>query len=155
MNRYVVYLKDYEQHKRLIAVLEGREAAMLLCKVLNDKCDAAVGMDFDEILEFAEMNGLLTLTKSHIREVKVMGSHFTFEEVKYKWSIDYSIFEADWDTTHYDHCTSDVYFFHNHDFMEFDEDYYDDLHFDHNMGCYYDLDLKHINQNKLEKICQW
>lgn len=146
MKKFVVFLKDWEQHKTLVIVLSDRQEAKFLCDVLNDKCDKAVGMDYDEIMDFGECNKL-NLTKSMIRAVGHYGSCFYFEEIEYSHSIDYSIFDYDWDETKYDWCTSD--YTHADDWTEVD---WDDFYFDHEMGVYDGTCLKHINQHKLSKL---
>ncbi|ADG60026.1 hypothetical protein Acj9p126 [Acinetobacter phage Acj9] len=141
---HVVYLKDWEQHKDLVAVLPSHAEAQTLCNILNNKCETAIGMDFDEIMDFAKDN-YLPIDKSMIRQVKNMGSYFCTNEVEFKETISYGIFDASWDTTLYDWCSSDYV-------PIIDEYDLDDVYFDENLGCYYDLDLKHINQHKLEKF---
>ena len=85
MNHFVVFLKDYEHHKNIVCILPEASEAIALCKTLNTKCEAASHpLDFDEIMHFAQENRI-KLTRSMIAEVSRCGSHFTYEEVCYKW----------------------------------------------------------------------
>lgn len=145
MKKFVVYLKDYEDHKDIIGVLAEKAEANYLCQVLNDKCADAIGMDYDEIMDFAAANKL-SMQKWMIRNVSGMGSYFKFEEVEYRHTIDYSIFNYDWDETNYDWCTSD------YTIPRWEEDDPEDHYYDHDLGCYYNLDLSGINQDHLEKF---
>lgn len=144
MKKFVVFLKDWEQHKTIVAVLSEKQEAKFLCDVLNDKCEKAIGMDYDEIMEFAETNKL-ELSKSMIRQVSQYGSHFQYMEVEYIHSIDYNIFNYNWDETNYDWCTSDFK-------PDWDEEDWEDLYFDHEMGVENHVDLTHINQHKLAEF---
>ena len=141
---FVVYLKDYEYHKDFVTVLEDELEAKMLCDTLNQKCSNAGNMDLDEIMAFSDTN-CLNLNKSMISEIDRIGSYFKYEEVPFKHFIDYSIFEADWDSSNFDACSSDAYYYHD---WYIDPDY----HHDYDMGCNYNVDLKHINQHKLEKF---
>lgn len=145
MKKFVVYQNDYENHKDLVVVLSERNEAQLLCDVLNDKCANAVGMDYDEIIEFAEQNKL-RIEKRMILNVSGLGSYFKFEEVEYQYTMDYSIFNADWDETNYDWYTSD-----NHPGL-FDEYDWDEHYFDYDLGVYDNVDVSRINRSKLKEF---
>ena len=149
MNHFVVFLKDYEHHKNIVCILPEASEAIALCKTLNAKCEEAMHpLDFDEIMYFAEENSL-NLTCSMIAEVSRCGSHFTYEAVKYKWSIDYAPFGTSWDDTAFDACSSDMmnYFDYNYDY-----DPEDDL--DPETGIELWIDTKHVSYHKLKTLSQ-
>ncbi|QHB48280.1 hypothetical protein HYQ22_gp125 [Acinetobacter phage vB_AbaM_Kimel] len=146
---FVVFLKDYEQRKDLVTIVKSDFEAQTLCDTLNLRCGSAFGLDYDEIMDFAKQNNL-KLDKSMVKAVSDHGSWFHFEEVSAPSIIDYSVFNASWDESNYDACTSDV-FFNDDTFFELEPVEFD-YHFDYEMGCSHYIDLKHVNQHKLEKF---
>lgn len=149
MQHFVVFLKDYEYHKTIVCVLTELSEAIALCSTLNDKCGKAVSpFDIDEIKFFANENGL-NITSNMIVEVNRMGSHFTYEAVKHKYSIDYSSFGADWDDTCFDACTSDMMSYYDYDY-----DYNPEDDLDENTGIELWIDTSNVSYHKLKKLCQ-
>lgn len=141
MKSFIVAIVDCDQTWKPISVCNDEAEADTLVRVLELKCSDAVGMDYYEIMDFVNANGL-NFTKADIRDISKYGSYLTVVEVPYNRTIDYSIFNFGWEETQYDWYTSD------NDFLPcLDDDY----NFDYNYGCNFNVDLSNIKGDSLKK----
>lgn len=146
---YVVYLKDFEDHKTLISVTDEAQCALLLCETLNHKCrNALSAIDKDEILYFAERNNL-KISMNMISSVSLYGSHFTYEQVNKHHYFDYSMLTSDWEDASFDAFSSDHYDYCN---TQYWLDWHDDFEFDYDYGVTDFVDTKHVNSHKLKQF---
>lgn len=75
MNAYLINLVNYDNTSKTIVVLGNRSEAEALVKILECKCQKAVGMDYDEIMDFAKCNNL-NFTKADVSDIAHYGLKF-------------------------------------------------------------------------------
>lgn len=156
MDKFVIYIKDFEAHKKLVASMYNETQAKAFCIFMNNKIQSCDELeDIEDVVHFCLEHGI-SVSKSDILMVQQCGDYFAYERVPSIYSVDYSYWDAvdQYSFMHnpkfggYDHYTSDNDY---KDCYVSEQDYYE-WHFIHELGCWDNLDLKHINVDKLEKL---